>query len=216
MIGRVRARLAKVFQGLAIAVRTLAIMRILVTGASGQLGSYLAHELLRAGKSELILWSRGTTGSRSGLEIRAVDLTDGPALTSALEEADPDLVIHAAAISAADQVRTAPERGWAVNVEGTRRLAAWCGDRGRRLIFTSTDLVFDGARGWYREDDETGPVLAYGRTKAAAEPLVLQIPGGLVARISLLYGPSRAGRASFFDRALASLRAGRTSGLLRR
>ena len=108
MIGRVRARLAKVFQGLAIAVRTLAIMRILVTGASGQLGSYLAHELLRAGKSELILWSRGTTGSRSGLEIRAVDLTDGPALTSALEEADPDLVIHAAAISAADQVRTAP------------------------------------------------------------------------------------------------------------
>ena len=208
MIGRVRARLAKVFQGPAIAVRTLAIMRILVTGASGQLGSYLAHELLRAGKSELILWSRGTTGSRSGLEIRAVDLTDGSALTSALEEADPDLVIHAAAISAADQVRTAPERGWAVNVEGTRRLAAWCGDRGRRLIFTSTDLVFDGARGWYREDDETGPVLAYGRTKAAAEPLVLQIPGGLVARISLLYGPSRAGRASFFDCALASLRAG--------
>jgi dTDP-4-dehydrorhamnose reductase len=208
MIGRVRARLAKVFQGLAIAVRTLAIMRILVTGASGQLGSYLAHELLRAGKSELILWSRGTTGSRSGLEIRPVDLADGSALTSALEEADPDLVIHAAAISTADQVRTAPERGWAVNVEGTRRLAAWCGDRGRRLIFTSTDLVFDGARGWYREDDETGPVLAYGRTKAAAEPLVLQIPGGLVARISLLYGPSRAGRASFFDRALASLRAG--------
>ena len=50
-------------------------------------------------------------------------------------------------------------------------------------------------------------MLVYGRTKAAAEPLVLQIPGGLVARISLLYGPSRAGRASFFDRALASLRA---------
>ncbi len=208
MIGRVRARLAKVFHGLAIAVRELAIMRILVTGASGQLGSYLAHELRRAGRSELVLWSRGTTGSRSGLEVRPVDLADGLALASALEEADPDVVIHAAAISTAGQVRMAPEHALAVNVEGTRRLAAWCGDRGRRLVFTSTDLVFDGTRGWYREDDEPSPVLAYGRTKAAAEPLVRQIPGGLVARISLLYGPSRAGRVSFFDRALASLRAG--------
>src|SRR5208337_2492101 len=174
MIGRVRARLAKVFQDLAIAVRGLAIMRILVTGASGQLGSYLAHELLRAGRFDLVLWSRGTTGSRWGLEVRPVDLADGSALTSALEAANPDVVIHAAAISKADEVRKAPERAWAVNVEGTRRLAAWCGDRGRRLIFTSTDLVFDGARGWYREDDEPIPVIAYGRTKAAAEPLVLQ------------------------------------------
>jgi len=208
MIGRGRARLAKVFLDLTIAVRELAIMRILVTGASGQLGSYLAHELLRAGGFQVVLWSRGTTGNRSGLELRTVDLADGSALTSALEAADPDVVIHAAAISAADQVRTAPEHAWAVNVEGTRRLAAWCGDRGRRLIFTSTDMVFDGALGWYREDDQRNPVLAYGRTKAAAEPLVLQIPGGLVARVSLLYGPSRAGRASFFDRALASLKTG--------
>jgi len=208
MIGRGKERLAKVFQDTAIAERELAIMRILVTGASGQLGSYLASELCRGGRFEPVLWSRGTTGSRSGCELRPVDLADGLAQTSALEEANPDVVIHTAAISSADQVRTAPEHAWAVNVEATRRLAAWCGDRGRRLIFTSTDLVFDGARGWYREDEVPNPVLAYGRTKVAAEPLVLQVPGGLVARISLLYGPSRAGRASFFDTALASLATG--------
>jgi dTDP-4-dehydrorhamnose reductase len=208
MIGRATVWLAKVFQGLAIPVRELSVMRILVTGASGQLGSYLVAGLLRARDCVLISWSGGTAVNRSGVETRPVDLTDGLALASALEEAKPDVVIHAAAISAADQVRTAPEHGWAVNVEGTRRLAAWCGERGRRLIFTSTDLVFDGSRGWYREDDEPSPVLAYGRTKAAAEPFVLQIPGGLVARLSLLYGPSRAGRASFFDRALANLRSG--------
>jgi dTDP-4-dehydrorhamnose reductase len=137
-----------------------------------------------------------------------VDLDDSPALSAALEAANPEVVIHAAAISKADQVRTAPEHAWAVNVEGTRRLAGWCGDRGRRLIFTSTDLVFDGERGWYREDDSSSPVLAYGRTKAAAEPLVLEVPGGLVARVALLYGPSRAGRASFFDNAMASLGGG--------
>jgi dTDP-4-dehydrorhamnose reductase len=183
-------------------------MRILVTGASGQLGSYLAQELVRAGRSEIVLWSRGTTGTRSGLELRPVDLAEGSVLTSALDEADPDVVIHTAAISRADQVRTMPEHAWAVNVEGTRRLAAWCGDRSRRLIFTSTDLVFDGARGWYREDDAPVPLIAYGRTKAAAEPLVLQIPGGLVARLSLLFGPSRIGQGSFFDHSLAKLRAG--------
>ncbi len=208
MIGRVRARLARVFQDISIAERELAIMRILVTGASGQLGSYLAHEVLRSGRFEVVLWSRGTTGNRSGLELRPVDLADGSALTAALEEADPGVVIHAAAISAADQVRKAPEHAWAVNVEGTRRLAAWCAERGRRLIFTSTDMVFDGARGWYREDEQPVPVLAYGRTKAAAERLILPIAGVLVARISLLYGPTRAGQASFFDRALAGLRAG--------
>ena len=208
MIGKGRARLAKVFQDLAIAVRELAMMRILVTGASGQLGSYLAWELHRGGAVELVLWSRSTTSTRSGLEIRPVDLTDGLAVASALEEANPDVVIHAAAISSAERVRGAPEHAWAVNVEATRQLAAWCGDRGRRLIFTSTDMVFDGARAWYREDELPNPVLAYGRTKAAAEPLVLEIPGGVVARISLLYGPSRSGQASFFDRALAGLRAG--------
>ncbi len=182
-------------------------MRILVTGATGQLGSYLVPGLLGAGISELVLWSRTTAGSRLRVEVRCVDLADGPALTAALDQANPDVVIHAAAISSAEQVRTAPEQAWAINVEATRRIAGWCGEQGRRLIFTSTDLVFDGSRGWYREDDETSPLNAYGATKAAAEPEVLQIPGGLVARLSLLYGPTRAGRPSFFDRAIAGLRA---------
>ncbi len=142
------------------------------------------------------------------MEVHPVDLADGLALTRALEQADPDLVIHAAAISSVEQVRTNLEQAWAVNVEGTRRIAAWCGDRDRRLIFTSTDLVFDGVRGWYREHDATNPAIAYGRTKAAAEPLVLQVPGCLVARISLLFGASQCGRSTFFDRAIAGLRAG--------
>jgi dTDP-4-dehydrorhamnose reductase len=69
-------------------------------------------------------------------------------------------------------------------------------------------MVFDGSRWWYRETDVPRPILAYGRTKAAAESLVLAVPGGLVARISLLFGPSRIGREGFYDRALGALRAG--------
>jgi dTDP-4-dehydrorhamnose reductase len=119
------------------------------------------------------------------------------------------VIIHTAAISAADEVRKNPVRARDVNVEGTRRLARWCLEKNRRLVYTSTDLVFDGTRSWYREDDEPRPILAYGRAKAEAEPAVLDVPGGLVVRLSLLYGPSRAGRDSFFDRAVSGLLAGR-------
>ena len=125
------------------------------------------------------------------------------------------MIVHAAAISTADEVRNDPARGHAVNVEGTRTLARWCRDHGRRLLFTSTDLVFDGTRSWYREADEPRPILAYGRTKAEAESAVLDLPGGLVARLSLLYGPTHSGRESFFERAMAGFRAGQPQCVLR-
>lgn len=183
-------------------------MRIVLTGASGQLGSYLVEELTRAGHL-VFPWSRRADGERSGLRLRQVDLTDEGAVASALESSDPEVVIHAAAMAATEDVRNDPDAGWAVNVEGTRRLAAWCDARGRRLVFTSTDLVFDGTGGWYREEDEPRPILAYGWTKAEAEKAVIDAPGGTVARVSLLYGPSISGRGSFFDRAISALRAGR-------
>jgi dTDP-4-dehydrorhamnose reductase len=76
------------------------------------------------------------------------------------------------------------------------------------LVYTSTDLVFDGSRAWNREDDPAEPVLAYGRSKRAAEPAVLAVPGGLVARLCLLFGKSRCGRDAFFDRATAAIARG--------
>ncbi|QEH34090.1 dTDP-4-dehydrorhamnose reductase [Aquisphaera giovannonii] len=183
-------------------------MRILVTGASGQLGAYLLDETLTRGRAEVTGWCHRPAAGPRDRPLRAVDLTDELAVEAALREAAPEVVIHLAAISAADAVRRDPERGRAVNVRATERLARWCGDRDRRLIFASTDMVFDGERGGYREDDPACPVLEYGRTKAEAEAAVLAIPRAVVARISLLFGPSRAGRESFFDRAISALRRG--------
>lgn len=182
-------------------------MRILVTGASGQLGPFLLDELIAAGH-EPIAWSGSTTAHRGPVAIRPVDLADPAALAAALDAADPDAILHAAAISQAAAVLRDPHRAEAVNVDSTRQIADWCARRDRRLVFTSTDLVFDGTRGMYREADPAESVLAYGRTKRRAEDYVTVLPLGLVARLSLLYGPKRGDRDGFFDRSIASIRTG--------
>lgn len=182
-------------------------MRVLLTGASGQLGAYLLEELRAAGH-ELIAWSGTESGTRSGLPLVPIDLADARATARALDAADPALIVHAAAISSAEAVRRDPDRANAINVEATGRLADWSARHERRIVYTSTDLVFDGSRPWWREEDAARPVLAYGRTKLAGERPVLAAPRGLVARVALLYGPSRSGRESYLDRTIAALRRG--------
>ena len=153
-------------------------MRVVLTGASGQLGAYVRARLIGEGHS-VTSWS----GGRIVEGMSSVDLTDVVATARALAEADPEVIMHTAAISTADEVRRDPSRGRAVNVEGTARLAEWCRRHGRRLVYTSTDLVFGGSRAWNREDDPAEPVLMYGRTKFDGESPVLSVAGGLVARL---------------------------------
>jgi dTDP-4-dehydrorhamnose reductase len=179
-------------------------MRILVTGASGRLGGTLVERLVAAGH-EVIGWSGATRGRCGGVELRPVDLTDERAVTLALTEADPEAILHAAAVTSAEAAYRQPQWAAAVNIGATRHLAAWAARNDRRFLYTSTDLVFDGAKSWYREHDPAEPILEYGRTKRAAEPFVMAIPRGVVARLSLLFGPSRHGTPSFFDRAFDAL-----------
>ncbi len=182
-------------------------MRVVLTGASGMVGAYLLEGLVGSGH-DVIAWSGADDGRRHGLTLTPVDLADAGATDRALARADPEAIVHAAAVSTTDAVNLDPERARVVNVDATERLAAWCARHDRRLIYTSTDLVFDGTKSWSREEDPAVPVLLYGRTKLAAEPAVLAVPRGLVTRISLQFGPSRSGRDSYFDRTLHALRQG--------
>jgi dTDP-4-dehydrorhamnose reductase len=147
--------------------------------------------------------------------MTVVNLVDAGAVERALEEADPEAILHAAAISSAEAVLRDPARAREINIGATTRLASWCESRGRRLVYTSTDLVFDGTRSWYREDDAAMPVLEYGRTKHDAEAPVLSSDHGLIARLPLLYGPNPSGRPGFFDQAIESLRRGEPRAFFR-
>ena len=187
-----------------------------MTGASGQLGSYLAWRADRGRQSELVLWSRQTTSTRSGLAIRPVDLTDEQAVASALDEADPDVVIHAAAISSC---RTGSRSARSMPGPSTSRQPdSWPLVRRPR---SPADLHVDRPRlrrrrAWYRE-----------RRRARPRPRLWPHQGGRPSRwSSRLPGAwSRdspcsmarhdSGRASFFDRALAALRAGAAPVVLR-
>jgi dTDP-4-dehydrorhamnose reductase len=182
-------------------------MQILVTGASGMLGSHLIRELAGDGH-QVAAWSVRSDGFRDGARLRKVDLADLLRAQAAIEEANPEVIIHAAAVSSAAAVLRQREHAWNVNVRGTELLAAWARQNGRRILFTSTDLVFDGARSWYREEDITAPTLEYGRTKVAAEAAILANRNGLVVRLSLLYGATITDQLAYFDQAIAALRAG--------
>jgi dTDP-4-dehydrorhamnose reductase len=140
--------------------------------------------------------------------LRPVDLTDADALVSAFREARPDVIVHAAASANVNECQRDPQRAERINARGSALLAELADRAKIRLIHVSTDLVFDGERAPYREEDTVTPLSVYGRTKAAAEQAVLAYPRHVVARVSLLFGPTLIGRPSFFDQQMTAPRAG--------
>lgn len=182
-------------------------MRIVLTGATGRIGAYL-REPLNARGWDVVPWSGRSGADRAGTSAVAVDLADARAIADGLDRTSPDVVVHLAAISDAEAVRRDPDRARVVNVEAVAAIAGWCARNERRLVFTSTDMVFPGTKASSTEADEPGPILAYGESKRAAERAALDAPDSVVARIALLYGPTRNGRGTFFDQAVAQLRAG--------
>jgi dTDP-4-dehydrorhamnose reductase len=187
-------------------------MGILVTGASGHLGGYLLRELRRRGRS-VVAWSGSRTGSLFDYPLRPVDLADPDAVATAFREARPEVVLHAGALASLADCHRDGERARSVNTLGSATLAELADEAAIRLVFVSTDLVFDGERGGYREEDAVSPLSTYGRTKAAAERAVLAHPGGAVVRVPLLFGPSLIGQPTFFDQQTAALREGRPIAL---
>jgi dTDP-4-dehydrorhamnose reductase len=182
--------------------------RYLVTGASGQLGSYLLRELLRR-EASVVGWSGTRMGECFGVPLRPVNLGDRGSLAAAFRDVRPDVVLHAGAMARVADCLRDPNLAHQVNTLGTASLAEMAAESAARLVYVSTDLVFDGQQGDYREEDVPAPVSVYGKTKLAAEEAVLAISGHLAVRVSLLFGPSLVGRPTFFDEQRTALRTGK-------
>lgn len=184
-------------------------MRVLLTGATGKLGAYLLRHLLEHGE-RVTAWRGTHLTDLFGVSVWPVDLTDEQAVVSAFRAEPPDLILHTAAMALISDCHRDPERARRVNGEATARLTELAAEHKARLVFVSTDLVFDGRRGGYREEDIPNPLSIYGRTKFEAESVVRTTPRAVVVRVSLLYGPCLTGRPSFFDDQTTALREGRS------
>lgn len=119
-----------------------------------------------------------------------LDIADAQALRDVLDRISPDIVIHLAAISAERECRADVSRARQVHVDSTQTIANWSKRTGGRVVFTSTDLVFDGKKGWYTERDERHSEMVYGDLKIEAEDALMELHGALIVRLPLMYGLS--------------------------
>jgi dTDP-4-dehydrorhamnose reductase len=153
-------------------------MKVLVTGAKGQLGSDV---LKRLAKNKI---------KALGTDIDSLDITDKAAVDSYIKSFDPDAVIHCAAWTAVDKAQEHPEKCRQINVLGTSYIAGACKEAGAKMIYISTDYVFNG-KGVkpFQTHDKPDPVNYYGLTKYQGEQEVIKyLSDYFIIRISWVFG----------------------------
>ncbi|MDD2902074.1 MAG: dTDP-4-dehydrorhamnose reductase [Syntrophales bacterium] len=153
-------------------------MKILITGAAGQLGRALVEELGRRDQEVV------------ATDLPELDISDREEVARLLSAERPAVVINAAAATRVDDLEADPDLALKVNALGPRNLAVACRRLGAKLVQVSTDYVFDGTKaGPYVEWDETGPRSVYGLSKLLGEAFVReQCPDHFIVRTAWLYG----------------------------
>lgn len=156
-------------------------MRILLTGAAGQLGQAFLERAI----ADVVPATRDGA-LPNGV---AMDLSRPSACAEVAARVRPDVIVHGGAMTNVDGCERDPALAWTVNAEATGALAGAARDVGARFVYVSTDYVFDGMRGNYREDDATNPLSAYGRSKLGGEQEAAGKAPLLIARTSGVFSP---------------------------
>ena len=153
-------------------------MKVLVTGARGQLGFDVVQELMRCGILAV------------GVDMEEMDITDANVVDLVVKDSGADAVIHCAAYTAVDAAQENASLCQRVNRDGTKNIAMACLKYGKKMLYISTDYVFDGEgeKPWEPED-HTNPVNVYGRTKYEGELAVREtLEAYFIVRVSWVFG----------------------------
>lgn len=136
-------------------------MRLLITGANGQVGWHMQRSL-------------ATLGELTAIDIEQLDLTDVEAVGKFVRDFKPDIVVNAAAYTAVDKAESEPDLARALNVAAPQRIAEECAELGSLMVHYSTDYVYGGSKNEpYVESDATSPLSVYGETKLAGDQAII-------------------------------------------
>ena len=175
------------------------MMKVLVTGANGQLGHDVLNELLRRGHSGI---GSGSAPEYRGIEdgspactadYAGMDITDAEKVNSVIRALHPDAVIHCAAwtnVDGAEDEENIP-RVFAINEDGTKNIAEACGEIGAKMMYISTDYVFNGqgTEPWQPDCIDFAPLNVYGKSKLAGEQAIAEtLENFFIVRIAWVFG----------------------------
>ena len=187
--------------------------KILITGASGFLGYHLLRSAYAKGFEVYGLYHSGSISFEHSTNLQ-LDLRNYIDMGNVIDDIEPDIVIHTAALADAALCQKDKELSYELNVEVTRNIAGICSDYQVPFVFTSTDLVFDGTKGNYTEDDAPNPLMIYGEHKVIAEQEAARVyPEALIVRCPLMFGATEASDKTYFSNFLKGFKEGKSANL---
>lgn len=153
-------------------------MKFFITGVNGQLGYDVKRELLERGYTDILAPTRVD-----------LDITNEDAVKKMIREYRPSVIFHCAAYTAVDKAEEEQEKCHQVNVLGTKYLTEAAKEMDAKIIYISTDYVFDGTKeGLYQIEDKVNPVNYYGKTKYLGENFIREYDNHIIVRISWVFG----------------------------
>lgn len=162
-------------------------MRIFVTGAEGQLGA----EICRISKHDNFGTYLEKHGTLINTEYVQLDITKRELVFETIKKIEPEWVIHCAALTDVDLCEQQQDAAWSVNVNATKNITDASKAVGAKVLYVSTDYVFDGKKGMYKEYDQPNPLNYYGKTKLEGEKVIQSLNNSIIIRSSVMYSRDR-------------------------
>lgn len=175
----------------------------LIIGANGQLGYDLIRELQRRDNNNFLATYRtkfDTDLVNDKRKLIKLDIVDKKAVENVVSNYEPDIIFHAAAYTAVDKAQKQEDLAYEVNVCGTKNVAEVAKKVGAKLVYFSTDYVFNGTKdGYYEIDDKVNPINIYGKTKALGEEMAMINPKTFINRLSMVFGLNTYNTTNFVE-----------------